>query len=301
MACNITVPALMANASVIDNLLRALRISDTSATIHLLNGLQGSPVADDPWAIVQLILDSIQRQPSPVAAAGATILTGDTGYLAPAPEGDAAPRPVEAHATRMCGGTAAAAVPAVSTLATQVIPPDDLPTGATSRLTLTVVDMPAILATVSGEAGHEECVYLHLDTGTSPNLISEQAADRLYSCLSQHDSSFDHQFLEQPLQFTTAGSGFCSTEYIVADIQIGAGLYPMLFFVVPNLTFDAILGMEAIASLGVRFNYAGSMVRLRLPRARLAPGCSQPANGKGETMTCQWVPMSCDISNHALY
>ena len=122
MACNITVPALMANASVIDNLLRALRISDTSATIHLLNGLQGSPVADDPWAIVQLILDSIQRQPSTVAAAGATVLMGDTGYLAPAPAGDAAPRPVEAHATRMCGGTAAAAVPAVSTMATQVIP-----------------------------------------------------------------------------------------------------------------------------------------------------------------------------------
>ena len=169
-ACNITVPALVANASVIDNLLRALRVSDTSATIRLLNGLQGSPVADDPWAIVQLILDSIQRQPSTVAAAGATVLMGDTGYLAPAPAGDAAPRPVEAHATRMCGGTAAAAVPAVSTMATQVIPPDDLPTGATSRLTLTVVDIPAILATVSGEAGHEECVDLHLDTGTSGRL-----------------------------------------------------------------------------------------------------------------------------------
>lgn len=185
-------------------------------------------------------------------------------------------------------------------MAAGVVPPTHAPPPGHTKLSFTVYDMPSIDASSSIHPSAPDDLQLHIDTGTSASLLHGDVLRTLWGNLSA-SPHFEYESLNEPLQFQTACGTFAAHSYVRAYLRIGSGVYHFTFFVTDDLPVSAILGYSVVATLGIRFNHSRRMVRLKLPRSWLAPGCSQPANSRGELMSCQWVPMYCAECQYALW
>jgi hypothetical protein len=131
-------------------------------------------------------------------------------------------------------------------------------------------------------------------------MIHPDALKGIHDTFSQ-SWGYQHHWLQEPLIFTSMGSTFVCDSFVRGTLQIGSGAYYFTFFVAPDLPVDAIMGNGSVIGLGVRFNHHRRTLHLKLTPNALAPGCEQPVNSKGESMSCQWVPMCCEVHRYPLW
>ncbi|EIE25668.1 hypothetical protein COCSUDRAFT_60682 [Coccomyxa subellipsoidea C-169] len=149
------------------------------------------------------------------------------------------------------------------------------------------VSMPHVQANIVADKS-DDPVLLHLDSGASMGCISQKAWERDQAKLKASGAT---RVKLQPLKLCMYNNvSSIVTEYVVgANVQVGRATYTIDLLVVPDATYDYLLGPDFLARYAVSLHFHEHHVRL---------GCSrEDASGRKKGAGYQRVPLFYTGSN----